>query len=178
MEFQDRVEEWLRFDRNETTRKEAAELWEEGDSVVLRDRFGKRMSFGTAGLRATMGAGYNRINDLTVIQTTQGLAVYLVETFGKEQIVERGVVVGYDIRHNSERFAHLVTAVLIGRGIPVRLFSHYVPTPYTAYAVKNQRAIAGVMITASHNPKDDNGYKVNNPGEKINEIVLLHFKYI
>ena len=160
MEFQARVEEWLRFDRNETTRKEVTGLWEEGDSLVLKNRFGKRMSFGTAGLRAEMGAGYNRINDLTVIQTTQGLAVYLIETFGNEQVVERGVVVGFDIRHNSERFSHLVTAVLIGRGIPVHLFSHYVPTPYTAYAVKKLRAVAGVMITASHNPKGDNGYKV------------------
>ena len=160
MEFQNKIEEWLRLDRNETTRKEVAGLWEEGDSVTLKDRFGKRMSFGTAGLRAAMGAGYNRINDLTVIQTTQGLAVYLIETFGMQQVVERGVVVGFDIRHNSERFARLVTAVLIGRGIPVRLFSHYVPTPYTAYAVKKQKAISGVMITASHNPKDDNGYKV------------------
>ena len=67
---------------------------------------------------------------------------------------------GFDIRHNSERFAHLVTAVLIGRGIPVKLYSHYVPTPYVAYAVKKLKAIAGVMITASHNPKEDNGYKV------------------
>ncbi|KAI6661963.1 Phosphoglucomutase-2-like [Oopsacas minuta] len=160
MEFQARVEEWLRYDRNKVTRKEVTEIWEEGNSVELRNRFGKRMSFGTAGLRATMGAGYTRINDLTVIQTTQGLAVYLIETFGKKEVVERGVVVGFDTRHNSERFAQLVAAVLIGKDIPVSLFSHYVPTPYTAYAVKKLKAIAGVMITASHNPKEDNGYKL------------------
>ena len=160
MEFQAKIEEWLQYDRNEDTRKEVTGIWEVGDPVVLKNRFGKRMSFGTAGLRATMGAGYDRINDLTIIQTTQGLAVHLIETFGMKEVVERGVVVGFDIRHNSERFAHLVTAVLVGKGIPVKLYSHYVPTPYVAYGVKKLKAIAGVMITASHNPKEDNGYKV------------------
>ncbi|XP_041850855.1 glucose 1,6-bisphosphate synthase isoform X2 [Melanotaenia boesemani] len=122
------------------------------------------MSFGTAGLRAPMGAGFSRINDLTIIQSTQGLYSYLCRYFA--DFSSRGVVVGFDTRGqeesscSSQRLAKLSTAVMLSRDIPVHLFSTFVPTPYVPYAVRKLGAAAGVMITASHNPKEDNGYKV------------------
>uniref|UniRef100_A0A7N6C075 Phosphoglucomutase 2-like 1 n=1 Tax=Anabas testudineus TaxID=64144 RepID=A0A7N6C075_ANATE len=130
----------------------------------LRSRLCSRMSFGTAGLRAPMGAGFNRINDLTVIQSTQGLFSYLSRYFA--DLSSRGVVVGFDTRGqeesgcSSQRLAKLTAAVMLSRDVPVHLFSTFVPTPYVPYAVKKLGAAAGVMITASHNPKEDNGYKV------------------
>uniref|UniRef100_A0AAX7SGP1 Phosphoglucomutase 2-like 1 n=1 Tax=Astatotilapia calliptera TaxID=8154 RepID=A0AAX7SGP1_ASTCA len=130
----------------------------------LRRRLCSRMSFGTAGLRAPMGAGFSRINDLTVIQSTQGLYSYLCRYFA--DFSSRGVVVGFDTRGQEEsgcsshRLAKLTAAVLLSRDVPVHLFSSFIPTPYVPYAVKKLGAAAGVMITASHNPKEDNGYKV------------------
>uniref|UniRef100_A0A671TI64 Phosphoglucomutase 2-like 1 n=1 Tax=Sparus aurata TaxID=8175 RepID=A0A671TI64_SPAAU len=127
-------------------------------------RLCSRMSFGTAGLRAPMGAGFSRINDLTVIQSTQGLCSYLSRYFA--DFSSRGVVVGFDTRGqeesgcSSQRLAKLTAAVLLSRDVPVHLFSTFVPTPYVPYAVKKLGAAAGVMVTASHNPKEDNGYKV------------------
>lgn len=160
MTVEEMVGEWMKFDKNDQTRNEIFNLVESGDEISLKNLLGKRLSFGTSGLRASMGAGFSKINDLTIIQTTQGLTEYLIQSFEKVELINRGVVVGYDMRHNSERFAKLVVAVLLGKGIPVRFFSHYVPTPYVAFCVKKMRAVAGVMITASHNPKNDNGYKV------------------
>ncbi|XP_061105969.1 glucose 1,6-bisphosphate synthase-like isoform X2 [Conger conger] len=122
------------------------------------------MSFGTAGLRAAMGAGFSLINDLTVIQSTQGLYKYLATCF--PDLESRGLVVGYDTRGqeasscNSERLGMLTAAAMLCKDVPVYLFSSYVPTPFVPYAVKKLGAAAGVMITASHNPKEDNGYKV------------------
>uniref|UniRef100_A0A7N8WR26 Phosphoglucomutase 2 like 1 n=1 Tax=Mastacembelus armatus TaxID=205130 RepID=A0A7N8WR26_9TELE len=130
----------------------------------LRSRLCSRMSFGTAGLRAPMGAGFNRINDLTIIQSTQGLFSYLSRYF--PDFSSRGLVVGFDTRGHeesgcsSQRLAKLTAAVMLSRDVPVHLFSTFVPTPYVPYAVKKLGATAGVMITASHNPKEDNGYKV------------------
>uniref|UniRef100_A0A674N272 Phosphoglucomutase 2-like 1 n=1 Tax=Takifugu rubripes TaxID=31033 RepID=A0A674N272_TAKRU len=130
----------------------------------LRKRLCCRMSFGTAGLRAPMGAGFSRINDLTVIQSTQGLHSYLSRCF--PDLRDRGVVIGFDSRGqeesgcSSQRLAKLTAAVMLSREVPVHLFSTFVPTPYVPYAVQKLGAVAGVMITASHNPKEDNGYKV------------------
>uniref|UniRef100_A0A665UL03 Phosphoglucomutase 2-like 1 n=1 Tax=Echeneis naucrates TaxID=173247 RepID=A0A665UL03_ECHNA len=137
----------------------AAGQWDE-----LRSRLCSRMTFGTAGLRAPMGAGFNRINDLTIIQSTQGLFSYLTRYFA--DFNSRGVVVGFDTRGqeesgcSSQRLAKLTAAVMLSRDVPVHLFSAFVPTPYVPFAVKKLGAAAGVMITASHNPKEDNGYKV------------------
>ncbi|KAG8430787.1 hypothetical protein GDO86_020010 [Hymenochirus boettgeri] len=122
------------------------------------------MSFGTAGLRSSMGAGFSHINDLTVIQSTQGMYHYLQRCF--PDLRTRGVVVGYDTRgqatsaSSSVRFAKLTAAVLLSKGVSIFLFSKYVPTPFVPYAVQKLGAVAGVMITASHNRKEDNGYKV------------------
>jgi phosphomannomutase len=118
-----------------------------------------RIAFGTAGLRAKMAAGYAYMNYVTVQQTTQGLSSYLKETMG-EELCTRGVVVGYDARHNSKEYAQIVAKVFKALGFPVHLFSRTVCTPLVPFTVVFQGCIAGVMVTASHNPKQDNGYKV------------------
>lgn len=118
----------------------------------------QRMEFGTAGLRARMGPGFARMNDLTIVQTSQGLCAYVLDSVPDAR--ERGIVVGYDARHNSARFARLAAAVFVAAGVRTRLFSAITPTPYVPYAVRKYAAAAGVMVTASHNPKEDNGYKV------------------
>ncbi|KAK5928801.1 hypothetical protein CgunFtcFv8_010091 [Champsocephalus gunnari] len=160
------VEQWLSWDRNVLTRSQVEVFLSDRKWEELRSRLCSRMSFGTAGLRGPMGAGFNRVNDLTVIQTTQGLFSYLLRCC--PDVSSRGVVVGFDTRGQQEsgcsssRLARLVAAVLLSRGVPVHLFSAFVPTPYVPFAVKRLGAAAGVMITASHNPKEDNGYKVSN----------------
>lgn len=158
------VEQWLSWDRNVLTRSQVEVFLSDRKWEELRSRLCSRMSFGTAGLRGPMGAGFNRVNDLTVIQTTQGLFSYLLKCCS--DVSSRGVVVGFDTRGQQEsgcsssRLARLVAAVLLSRGVPVHLFSAFVPTPYVPFAVKKLGAAAGVMITASHNPKEDNGFKV------------------
>uniref|UniRef100_A0A8C2BV84 Phosphoglucomutase 2-like 1 n=1 Tax=Cyprinus carpio TaxID=7962 RepID=A0A8C2BV84_CYPCA len=139
-------------------------LVREGRVVELRRRLCSRMTFGTAGLRAEMGAGFACINDLTVIQSTQGMYKYLAKYV--PDLKTRGLVVGFDTRAQtssgctSERLARLTAAVMLCKDVPVYLFSTYVPTPFVPYAVMKYGAAAGVMITASHNRKEDNGYKV------------------
>ncbi|XP_060903307.1 glucose 1,6-bisphosphate synthase [Labrus mixtus] len=158
------VHQWLSWDKNLRTRAQVESLLADSRHDDLRMRLCSRMSFGTAGLRAPMGAGFNRINDLTIIQSTQGLYSYLSRCFA--DFSSRGVVIGFDTRGqeesgcSSERFAKLTAAVMLSRDVPVHLFSTFVPTPYVPYAVKKLGAAAGVMITASHNAKEDNGYKV------------------
>jgi len=117
-----------------------------------------RLQFGTAGIRGTMNTGFNSMNDLVVIQTTQGLAKYLLEY--DSELTKKGVVIGYDGRFNSKRFAERASAAFLSQQIPVYLFSNLVPTPFIPFGVKMLNAACGIMITASHNPKYDNGYKV------------------
>ncbi|XP_060800082.1 glucose 1,6-bisphosphate synthase [Neoarius graeffei] len=156
--------QWISWDKNAATQAQIINLVQETHVEELRRRLCSRMKFGTAGLRAAMGAGFSRVNDLTVIQTTQGLYVYLAKCF--PDVKSRGLVVGYDTRAQecsgctSERLARLTAAVMLSKDVPVYLFSTYVPTPFVPYAVKKCGAAAGVMITASHNRKEDNGYKV------------------
>ncbi|XP_062408606.1 glucose 1,6-bisphosphate synthase [Sardina pilchardus] len=158
------IYQWITWDRNALTRAQIEVLSGEENVPELRKRLCSRMAFGTAGLRAAMGAGFSRINDLTVIQSTQGMYKYLSKFF--PDFGSRGLVVGYDTRAQeasgctSERLARLTAAVMLCKDIPVYLFSTYVPTPFVPYAVKKLGAAAGVMVTASHNPKEDNGYKV------------------
>lgn len=171
---------WLRWDQNPRTRAQIENLLRDGKNKELRERLCRRMSFGTAGLRSAMGAGFSCINDLTVIQTTQGMYRYLGRFF--PDLKERGLVIGYDTRSqlssgcSSKRLAKLAAAVFLGKGVPVFLFSRYVPTPFVPYAVQKLRAVAGVMITASHNRKEDNGYKVY--WENGAQIVSPHDKEI
>ncbi|GAA3841255.1 phospho-sugar mutase [Sphaerisporangium flaviroseum] len=147
-----RAEEWLAQDPDPETRAELQEILDSGDAAELQDRFGAKLEFGTAGLRGELGAGPNRMNRVTVMRAAAGLARRLGA--GKH------VVIGYDARHNSDVFARDSAAVLNGAGLRVSLMAHHWPTPVLAFAVRHLDADAGVMVTASHNPPRDNGYKV------------------
>ncbi|CAH8447065.1 unnamed protein product [Schistosoma margrebowiei] len=152
------IEEWMKHDKNENTRSQIKllkdkEAWDELRKLLL-----ERMAFGTAGLRARMGPGYSQMNDLTIIQTTQGLLKYSLKTFSG--LKSDGIIVGYDARHNSKKWALIVTNIFINAGCKVYLFKDTSPTPMVAFGVRLFKTALGVMITASHNPKDDNGYKV------------------
>ncbi|XP_028401689.1 glucose 1,6-bisphosphate synthase-like [Dendronephthya gigantea] len=157
-EIDKKIAEWLRLDKNEETIKEVKQLINDKNHNELYSRFKQRIAFGTAGLRAKMGAGFSLLNDLTVIQASQGLCRYLESMF--PNVKKMGIVIGYDARHNSERLACLTAAVFLSQGIQVYLFSKIVPTPFVPYTVKKFNCAAGVMVTASHNPKEYNGYKV------------------
>lgn len=148
--------EWLRLDKDLETRAEIETLLNSHDFTALQQLLDPRLTFGTAGIRARMGAGFARLNSLTIIQTSQGLAEYLL----KEGNASRGIVIGYDARHNSKKFAELAAAVFIAKSIPAYWYENLVHTPMVPFGVKHLNAAAGIMITASHNPAQDNGYKV------------------
>jgi phosphoglucomutase len=130
----------------------------EGDEKEIEYRFGAELKFGTAGMRGLIGMGTNMINVYTVKRATKGLAEY-IKTLG-EKAMKRGVVISYDTRRNSNVFAMATAGVLMKNGINVRIFENPSPVPMLSYAVRSFKAVAGVMITASHNPKEYNGYKV------------------
>ncbi len=132
-----------------------------GNDGEIEERFGADLDFGTGGLRGVMGAGLNRMNVYTVRRATAGLALHLKERFG-EDVAERGVAIGYDVRHNSATFAEAVALTLAAYGIKAHLFPVVSPTPELSFAVRDLGCAAGVMITASHNPPKYNGYKVYN----------------
>ena len=159
----EQAREWLQWDPNPNTRQYIQELVDGKEITEIESRFSKRLEFGTAGLRGPMGAGTCFMNDLVILQTTQGLCDYLIQEVG-EKAKEMGVVVGYDHRQSeslvSRQFAEYIAAVFISREIPVFLFSKYVPTPFVPYCVDLKQCAAGIMVTASHNPKQDNGYKL------------------
>ncbi|KAI6126214.1 hypothetical protein EV401DRAFT_1854927 [Pisolithus croceorrhizus] len=152
------VNEWLRLDPNPITRDEIRRLWDQQKSDELERRMRTRIEFGTAGLRGKMEAGWARMNDLIIIQASQGLCAYVLRSVPEASM--RGVVVGHDHRHNSERWASLTAQVFISNNIKVYFHRGLVHTPMVPFSVKKLNAACGVMITASHNPKDDNGYKV------------------
>jgi phosphomannomutase len=127
-------------------------------AAELADRFEGRLKFGTAGLRGAIGAGPNRMNTATVTAATAALARYLTEH--DATAAQAGVVIGHDARHRSDEFSLQVARVLAGAGLQVQLLPGRMPTPFLAYAVRKLKAAAGVMITASHNPRSDNGYKL------------------
>lgn len=152
------ITQWLEWDKHEPTRQEVMELLKKKDVVELKKRFGTRIAFGTAGLRARMEAGTARINDLVIIQTAQGILTHLLSV--NQDCKKKGIAIGYDHRHNSRRYAELSAAIMVRAGVPVYLFSHTSPTPFVAYIIRKKGLAAGIMVTPSHNPKGDNGYKV------------------
>ena len=163
--------QYVAIDPNPTTRASISQLLETNNTIELDKWLGKRMAFGTAGLRGAMGAGYSRMNDLVILQTTQGVAAYLLSQFG-EEAKSKGVVIGYDHRRlgslSSLGFARMSAAVLLSQGFKVFLLEGLVPTPFVAYAVKHLSTAAGIMVTASHNPPLDNGFKLYyNNGSQI-----------
>lgn len=148
---------WLAAEPDDDIRAELQALLD-GDPAVLAERFADRLQFGTAGLRAAVGAGPLRMNRLVVRQAAAGLAQYLLDTDPRAR--ERGVIVGFDARRKSDLFALDTARVMAAHGIPTRLFDQRVPTPVLAWSITHLDAAAGVVVTASHNPPADNGYKV------------------
>lgn len=156
---------WLRQDPDAETRDELAGIITRaasGDPAAaadLDDRFGSRLAFGTAGLRGELGAGSNRMNRVLVTQAAAGFAGYLLQR-GSGSGPRPTVVIGYDGRRNSRRFALDSAEIFAGAGLRAVLLPRLLPTPVLAFAVRHLQADAGVMVTASHNPPNDNGYKV------------------
>ncbi|SBT93639.1 phosphomannomutase [Streptomyces sp. DI166] len=151
-----RAKAWLAEDPDADTRAELADLIEAKDHAELTARFSGTLQFGTAGLRGELGAGPMRMNRAVVIRAAAGLAAYL-----KKQGQEGGlVVIGYDARHKSHDFAQDTAAVMTGAGLRAAVLPRPLPTPVLAYAIRHLGAVAGVEVTASHNPPRDNGYKV------------------
>ena len=150
-----RAEAWLAQDPDETTRAELRALLDARDEIALADRFDSRLAFGTAGLRGELGAGPNRMNRVLVSQAAKGLAAFLLEREASPSIV-----IGFDGRENSDVFARDTAEIMAGAGVRAIVLPRLLPTPVLAFAVRHLDTSAGVMVTASHNPARDNGYKV------------------
>lgn len=155
--YKEIYEKWLSSDAlTETEKKELSEI--ESDEKEIEYRFGKDLEFGTAGMRGIIGLGTNMMNVHTVRRATQGLADY-IKSLGKHAVA-RGVVISYDTRRFSYEFAYNAAVVLVSNGIKTYLFRDVHPVPMLSFVVREKKAVAGIMITASHNPKEYNGYKV------------------
>ena len=148
---------WLGDGYDDATKAEVKRMLEAEDKTELIDSFYRDLEFGTGGLRGIMGAGSNRMNKYTVGAATQGLANYLKVAF--KDLPEISVVVGHDVRNNSRLFAEIVADIFSANGIKVYLFDSFRPTPELSYAIRELGCQSGVNITASHNPKEYNGYK-------------------
>ena len=155
MNYLDEYKKWCESPEfDEETKKELLEI--KDDEKEIEDRFYKELEFGTAGLRGVIGAGTNRMNKYTVGKATQGLANYIVEQGTEKQ----GVAISYDSRKMSKEFSMQTALILNANGIKTYLFENLRPVPELSYAVRELGCTAGVMITASHNPPQYNGYKV------------------
>ncbi|WP_372745105.1 phospho-sugar mutase [Lutibacter sp.] len=180
----EKAQQWLTSTFDKETQAEIQHLIDT-DQNQLTDRFYQDMEFGTGGMRGVMGAGTNRINKYTLGRATQGLSNYLLKTFPNKQL---SVAIAFDCRHNSQSFAKIVANVLSANGIKVFLFENLRPTPELSFAVKHLGCDAGIVLTASHNPPEYNGYKVYwndggqivppQDGEIINEVISLNFSEI
>ncbi len=183
-EILNKAKQWLQEPFDKETQEEIKQLIDE-NSTNLTDRFYKDMEFGTGGMRGIMGAGTNRINKYTLGKNTQGLSNYLQKTFPDKDLK---VAIAFDCRHNSQTFAKSVADVFSANNIKVYLFEDLRPTPELSYAVRELNCDAGLVLTASHNPPEYNGYKVYfndgaqivppQDGEIINEINALSFSDI
>jgi phosphoglucomutase len=155
-DYKTTAQSWLSEEFDEQTRKEVKALMD-SDPVALEDAFYRNLEFGTGGLRGIMGVGTNRMNKYTVGMATQGLANYILANVKGEDIK---VCISFDSRNNSREFAKITADVLSANGLHVFLFDDIRPTPELSYSIRLKGATAGVMVTASHNPKEYNGYKV------------------
>ncbi|MBI9041300.1 phospho-sugar mutase [Lutibacter sp.] len=184
MTILEKAQQWLTSTFDKETQQEIQHLINT-DQNQLADRFYQDLEFGTGGMRGIMGAGTNRINKYTLGRATQGLANYLIQTFPSKQLK---VAIAFDCRHNSKSFAKIVADVLSANGIKVFLFEDLRPTPELSFSVKHLGCDAGIVLTASHNPPEYNGYKVYwndggqivppQDGEIINEVINLDFANI
>lgn len=154
---EEKAKQWLSPAFDEETRKQVQEMLDNEDKTALVDAFYQNLEFGTGGLRGIMGAGTNRMNKYIVGMATQGFANYILKAFpGQEGL---SVVVGHDCRNNSRLFAETVAAIFSANGIKAYLFEGLRPTPEISFAIRQLGAKAGVNVTASHNPREYNGYK-------------------
>lgn len=185
-----KAQAWLSDAYDPETRAQVKEMLEAEDKTNLIESFYKDLEFGTGGLRGIMGPGSNRMNIYTVGAATQGLANYLKEAFMDEPEIK--VVVGHDVRNNSRKFAEIVADIFSANGIKVYLFEDFRPTPELSFAIRHLGCHSGVNITASHNPKEYNGYKaywadgaqiiaphdvnIINNVEKIKDVREIKFK--
>ena len=160
MEYRMRYQRWMENEQLEPELRQELEKIAGNDREIY-ERFYQDLTFGTAGLRGMMGAGTNRMNGYTVQRATAGLALYLLTSYGLEAMT-RGVVIAYDSRINSQMFAREAALTLNSFGIRAYVFDRLTPTPELSFAVTYRQAVAGIVITASHNPKEYNGYKVYN----------------
>lgn len=156
--LRDAATRWIEDDPDPATQAELRALLEGGELAALRERFASPLVFGTAGLRGALGAGPSRMNRAVVARTTAAVCARLIARLPDAR--QRGLCIGFDARHGSADLAEEAAAVAAGAGFVCRVFERPGPTPLLAFAVKHLRAAAGVMITASHNPKADNGYKL------------------
>ncbi|XP_053987692.1 glucose 1,6-bisphosphate synthase-like [Hylaeus volcanicus] len=174
IDLDNKINEWLTWNKDPNAEHQVEKLVRDNNTKVLFNLFMKRLEFGTAGLRGCMGPGYSQMNDLVIVQTGQGLSNYLIDVV--LNVTVKGVIIGYDGRHCSKRFAELTATIFAEKYIKVYLFSKVVPTPFIPYGVLKYKCAAGIMITASHNPKNDNGYKVY--WENGTQIISPHDKKI
>lgn len=157
MNYKEIYKSWLKediFSKNDIEELKRIEF----DEEEIKDRFSTSLVFGTAGIRGKVGMGTNRMNVYNVAKTTQALANTILSS--KEYKADMGVAIAYDVRYFSKEFAEISAGVLAGNGIKVHIFEDIRPTPLLSYTVRKLNCISGIMITASHNPKEYNGYKV------------------
>ena len=155
MSYRDEYEFWLNDDYFDAATKEELKAISDNDKEI-EDRFYKELEFGTGGLRGVIGAGTNRMNIYTVRKATQGLANYIVSKGGQD----KGVAIAYDSRRFSPEFADEAALCLAANGIKAYVFDELRPTPELSFALRTLGCISGIVVTASHNPPEYNGYKV------------------
>merc|ERR1712223_875217 len=157
-----KISQWLEWDNKQAKSYAivqdlvAQSKWQDLHRMMMT-----RLKFGTAGIRGKMDIGFAYLNDLVIIQTSQGLSQYVLKCYDKpEEAKNAGCVISFDARYNSEKWAKLTARVFSKAGYRVYLFNTITPTPFVPFTVQRKKAAVGIMITASHNPKEDNGYKV------------------